>query len=103
MNLTPKEVRIVQKLSVQSWPKLTLWRLLAVVACGTISLGLAIVGCVKLYHMADAGIQPATISVMSQTWVCVVIGSTALLSSICIWSTRRYGLLVRQLGEQSND
>jgi hypothetical protein len=103
MNLTPQELRIVRKLSVPSWPRLTLWCLLAVVTSGAVSLGLAIVGCLKLYHMADDGIQPATISVLSRTWVCVVIGSTALMSSIFIWSTRRYGLLIRKLAEQCND
>ena len=96
-------MRIVQKVSRPWWPKLTLWLLLAIVTCGAISLGLAIVGCLKLSHMAEASIQPATIVMMSQTWACVVIGSTALMSSFFIWSTRRYGLLIRKLREQRND
>ena len=98
MTLTPKEMRIVQKVSHPSWPKLTLWCILVIVACGVISLGIAIRDCVKLYHMVDAGIQPATISVMSETWVSLLTGGIALMSAIFIWNTRSYGLLIRKLG-----
>ncbi len=91
-------MRIVQKVSRPWWPKVTLWCILVIVACGIISLGLAVRGCVRLYQMADAGIQPRTISVMSETWVSLLIGGIALMSSIFIWSTRSYGLLIRKLG-----
>jgi hypothetical protein len=98
MNLTPKEMRILQKVSRPSWPKVTLWCILVIVACGVISLGIAIRDCVKLYHMVNAGIQPATITVMSETWLALMMGGIALMSAIFIWGARSYGLLIRKLG-----
>ena len=49
--------------------------------------------------MADAGIQPATVSVMSETWLALMIGGIALMSAIFMWATRSYGLVIRKLGD----
>ncbi len=103
MNLTPRELRIVRKVSRPWWPNVTLWCIILIVGCGLVSVSLAISGCLKLYHTVDAGIQPAIVTVMSETWVSLLIGSTALMSSIFIWGTRRYGLLIRKLGDKCHD
>jgi ABC-type Fe3+ transport system permease subunit len=103
MNLSPKEQRIVRKVTRPWWPRVTFWCVILIVVSGVVSIGLAISGWVKLYQMVDAGIQPATINVMSKTWASLLIGSTALMSSIFIWGIRSYGLLIRKLGDNCDD
>jgi hypothetical protein len=100
MTLTAKETRIIQKVSRPWWPKATLYCIITLVVCGVLSLTLAIRGCLRLNHMADAGIQPATVTVLSETWLALMLGGIALMCSFFIWGTRRYGLLIRKLGEK---
>jgi hypothetical protein len=97
--LTSKETRIVRKVSQSWWPKVTLYFVLAIVLCGVLCLALAIFGCVKLHSMAYAGIQPATITVLSETWISLMMGGIALMSAIFMWGIRSYGLLIRKLGD----
>jgi ABC-type Fe3+ transport system permease subunit len=102
MTLTAKETRIIQKVSRPWWPRATLYCIITLVVCGVVSLGLAIRGCVRLYHMTDAGIQPATITIMSEAWISLMMGGIALMCSIFIWGIRRYGLLIRKLGDKND-
>ena len=102
MTLTAKETRIIQKVSSPSWPKITLYCVLVLVSCGVLSLSIAITGCVRLYHMIDAGIQPATITVLLETWLSLMVGGIALMCSIFIWCVRSYGLLIRKLGDKND-
>jgi ABC-type Fe3+ transport system permease subunit len=102
MTLTAKEARIVRKVSRPWWPRVTFYCAITLVVCGVVSLGLAIRGCVRLYHMIDAGIQPVTITVLSETWLSLMIGGIALMCSIFIWCARSYGLLIRKLADKND-
>jgi hypothetical protein len=99
MTLTPSERRTLERVSRSAWPKLTLYLLVVVIVCGLVSLGLAVRGCVRLSHMVtDPTVQPDYITVLQECWLALVIGSTVLVAAVFIWATRRYGLLIRKLG-----
>ena len=99
MTLTPSDRRILNRVSHPYWPRLTLFLVVVVVVCGLLAIGLAIMSCVRMFHaVSDAAIQPDITTVLSESWLSLLIGSTAWMSAIFIWITRRYGLLIRKLG-----
>jgi hypothetical protein len=103
MNLTPSDKRILVAVSRAKWPWLTLSCLVVIIVCGLVALGLAFMRIVEISQMfRDAGDHRTEADLrrlMTETWICLLIGSTALMSSIFIWITRRFGLLIRKLGE----
>lgn len=104
MTLTPKELKILQRVSRPWWPKLTLYCFVILIVCGVILLGVAIFSCARLYHLATAGATPSTqpsmITMISETWLSLMVGGLALVQAISLWGTRSYGLLIRKLGDK---
>src|SRR5690349_18921650 len=103
MTLTRSEKRILERVSRPTWPKFTLYLLIVIVACGVVSLVLAITGCVRLARTAAGPIpEPNYVKAWQECWLALLIASTALISSIFAWATRSYGLLIRKLRQQNN-
>src|SRR6266849_3590987 len=99
MTLTPSEQKTVEWVSRPSWPKATLYCIIVIISCGLLSLGLAIDRCVRLFRMQGFEAQPHDfIRSFSESWIFLLMGSTALMSAIFMWAARRYGLLIRKLG-----
>ena len=106
MTLTPKEMKILRRVSRPSWPRLTLYCFVGMIVCGVLSLGVAIFSCARLYHLLLAGsipsTQPSMITMISETWLSLMVGGIALFQAIGMWGTRSYGLLIRKLGDKND-
>src|SRR4051812_18113927 len=101
MSLTASEERILRKVSRPWWPRATLYCVAIIAVCGGIALSISIWNCVKLLQLAKAGLGRELIDALSNGWLALVIGSTALVAGVFIWSTRVYGLLIRKLAAQT--
>ena len=96
--MTPSDQRLLKRVLRPSWARLTLVLFIVIVVCGLLSLGLAVMHVAQISHAyQDSGPQPDLMRAISEAWLALLIGSTALTSAIFIWAARRYGLLIRKL------
>jgi hypothetical protein len=104
MTLTPSEKRTLERVSRPRWSKITLYLLVLIAVCGVTSLGFAIRGCFNFSRMSsDTAAQPAeVIELLQECWLALVIGSSASVTSIFIWWTRDYGLLLKKLANKTD-
>ena len=98
--LNKREKRIIEMVSRPAWPKTMLCLIVAMAACGLLSLGVAVADCIRSYRMLSGNsTHPELTIVLVEASLATMVGGIALMSAILTWALRVYGLVIRKLGE----
>jgi len=104
MTLTASDKRLLSSVTRTNWPRNSLVILLAITVGGLIALGFFMMDLVQLDgfareagdHRTEADLRKLQFEAM----IFLLIASTALMSAIFFCLMRRFGLLIRKLGDR---
>ncbi len=100
LNWTKSELQRLNGVLRPWWPRLAVWRIVALTICGLGLLGLSIHDLVRL-EVQGAGMTPTGVTdTLARGLVFLGFGMTFLISALWACMIRYYGLLVRKLASK---